>query len=91
MIKIFKYPPGLQRSTWSCPYDISLLRARLAALDNSDPLFPLLMGFLDSQIVSQAEAQLSSDATQQFAGRLQMCATLKAELANVWRQSHGKK
>lgn len=75
-------------ASWSFPYDIQALRTRLAALDANDPLYPLLLGFLDAQIVSQAESQLSADATAQFAGRLQMCATLKAELANVWRQSH---
>jgi hypothetical protein len=51
-------------------------------------LLPLLLGFLDAQIISQAETQLSVDATDQFAGRLKMCADLKTELVNVWRQSH---
>jgi hypothetical protein len=73
---------------WEHPYDVQGLRNRLAGLDAKDPLFPLLLGFLDAQIVAAAEAQLSSDATAQFAGRLKAFADTKAELANVWRQSH---
>ena len=85
LIKLFKRHGAMG---WSHPYDVGALRARLAGLEAKDPLFPLLLGFLDAQIVANAEAQLSSDATAQFAGRMKMLADLKAELANVWRQSH---
>lgn len=67
---------------------MTALRQRLALLDANDPIYPLLLGFLDAQIVAQAETKLSTDAAEQFAGRLTMCATLKAELTNVWAQSH---
>lgn len=88
MLKIFKLFARRSNAGWSHPYDVQALRNRLAGFDAKDPLFPLLIGFLDAQIVANAEAQLSSDATAQFAGRMKMLADLKAELANVWRQSH---
>lgn len=79
-------PPDAVR--WSQTYDIGPLKQRLAGLDKTDPLYPLLLGFLDAQIVALADAKVSADAAQQFVGRQNMCADLKQELRSLWLQSH---
>lgn len=70
------------------PLDKVALKQRLAALDKTDPLFPLLLGWLDAQIVAQADGRVSEDMAAQFIGRLNMCADLKQEWRNVWLEAH---
>ena len=80
---------GQKPSTdWAWPYDVQPLVQRLAALDINDPLYPLLLGFLDAQILSQSSVALSPEALAQWAGRVNMCSDLKGELCQLWRQSH---
>jgi hypothetical protein len=78
-------PPPPQ---WSKSFDVGPLRQRLAGLDNTDALLPLLLGFLDAQIVAQAESRVSPELAQQVIGRANMCADLKLEILRLWREAH---
>lgn len=78
--------------SWSLPYDPAPLKARLAALDAADPLYPLLLGFLDSTIVVQAETRVSPDAgAHQFVGRQNAVSELRGDLERLWAETHQKK
>lgn len=87
-MNLFKRKQSSPAQSWARPYDLAPLVERLAALDVGDPLYPLLLGFLDQQMVSQCSAVLDQDSIAMFAGRVKMCADLKEELGRVWLRSH---
>jgi len=81
-------PPDL-RPPWSQPFDVKPLLQRLGNLPPDDPLYPLLLGYLDATIVHHADTRVSDDAAaHQYAGRLGMVATLRSDLTKLWHDAH---
>lgn len=74
---------------WSLPYNVQPLRERLAGLDSKDPLYPLLMGWLDAWAVMAADTRVSADhAAHQFVGQMNMIANIKSDLRGLWAETH---
>lgn len=76
---------------WSHPYDVTALRARLAALAPDDPLHPLLLGYLDHCTVTWSDTRVTADdAAHQFVGRLNALADLRTDFQRLWAETHTK-
>lgn len=73
---------------WSTPYDESPLKARLGALPPNDPLYPLLLGYLDAAIVAHAGLPVPPEMAGQFVGKLNALDDLRSNLARLWHAAH---
>ena len=80
--------PETNPPLWSLPYDVTALKQRLAQLPPDDPLYPLLLGYLDACVVNHADARVTTDQANQFVGRLNALADLRTDLHKLWREAH---
>jgi hypothetical protein len=73
---------------WSLPYDVTPLKRRLAQLPADDPLYPLLLGYLDACVVNHAGVPVAPELANQFVGKLHALDELRSDLRVLWDTAH---
>lgn len=87
--RLDRRPRVARRPDWKTR--LEALKQRLSLLPVDDPLVPLLLDLLDEFALTEMEAgvvpQISDEEAHRFRGRLGMAMELRRELNELWTQS----
>lgn len=73
---------------WSKPYDVAALKQRLGQLPPDDPLYPLLLGYLDACVINHADVKVSPEMANQLVGKINALAELRSDFKTLWTVAH---
>lgn len=72
-------------------FDYQKFKQRLAAIPGDDPLWPLLLEFLDANVHTETsisvQAGLDDAEAHRFRGRIGMCMDLRSDLEKALREA----